>query len=180
MPREVFRDGCAEVIKYGVISDQALFRSLETPINHQLVDVIARCVTIKRDIVMEDEFEKGGRKLLNFGHTVGHAIEMLSGYQTSHGLAVAIGMAVESRAAFRMGFCREDCPREIMRMLRMYELPENTCFEADKIASACLADKKRDGERLTMIFPTEIGRCVLKEIQVSELINVIRFGLEAL
>ena len=177
---EVFSGGCAEVIKYGIISDRALFRSLETPIEKQMVDVIARCVSIKGDIVLEDEFEMGARKLLNFGHTIGHAIELLSNYQTPHGFAVAVGMACEARAAFRMGICQKECPQDIMQMLRRYGLPENTHFEADMLARACLTDKKRGGDSLTMIFPTEIGRCIFKEVPVSELETVIRLGLEGL
>ena len=175
---EVYRDGCAEVVKYGVIADSRLFNSLAIPVNEQPEEIIARCVEIKRDIVSEDEFEHGSRKLLNFGHTVGHAIELLSDYQISHGQAVAIGMAIETRMAIRMGLCEESCLRDILDMLRRYGLPTSTQFEAGLIARACLSDKKRDGGSLTMVFPTEIGSCVLKEIPVSELDALIRLGLE--
>jgi len=177
---EIFRDGCAEVIKYGVIADRALFESLEKPIHTQLEDVIARCVEIKRDIVAEDEFERGVRKLLNFGHTAGHAIELLSGYRVSHGHAVSAGMAIVTRAAVRMGICEESCLRELLQMLRRYELPENTEYHAKELAGACLSDKKRGGDFLTMVFPVEIGKCVLKDIPVSELETVMRMGLEEL
>jgi len=175
---EIFQDGCAEVIKYGAIADRDLFESLETPVHKQLEDVIARCVKIKCDIVAEDEFESGARKLLNFGHTVGHAIELLSGYHTSHGRAIAAGMAVITRAAVRMGMCEVDCLRDILHMLRRYGLPENTLYAADSIARACLSDKKREGENLTMVFPSEIGKCFTKNIPVNEVEAVIRLGLE--
>jgi len=175
---EVYRDGCAEVVKYGVIADSRLFNSLAIPVNEQPEEIIARCVEIKRDIVSEDEFEHGSRKLLNFGHTVGHAIELLSDYQISHGQAVAIGMAIETRMAIRMGLCEESCLRDILDMLRRYGLPTSTQFEAGLIARACLSDKKRDGGSLTMVFPTEIGSCVLREIPVSGLDALIRLGLE--
>ena len=174
---EVFSDGCAEVIKYGVISDKLPFKSLETPISEQLEDIIASCVEIKRDIVGADEFENGARKLLNFGHTVGHAIELLSVYSISHGNAIAAGMVIETRAAVRMGICSEACLQELIHTLRQYGLPESTAFEADDIARACLSDKKRDGGVITMVFPEKIGLCVLKEIPVSELYNIIRMGL---
>jgi len=175
---DVFRDGCAEVIKYGIIADRALFESLKTPIDSQLEKVIAKCVSLKRDIVVEDEFESGARKLLNFGHTVGHAIELLSEYNISHGHAVAAGMAIEARAAVRMNMCAADCLRDILQMLKMYNLPDYSSYEAGKLANTCLSDKKRDGENLTMIFPLEVGKCVLKEIPVRELETVIRMGLE--
>ena len=177
---EIYLDGCAEIIKYGVIADRFLFDTLKTPVNTQLENVIARCVEIKRDIVVEDEFEYARRKLLNFGHTIGHAIELLSGYRASHGHAVAAGMAITARAAVRMGLCEIHCLRDILQMLRLYDLPDNTSYEADRLTIACLSDKKRNGESLTMIFPLEIGRCILKEVPVNELETVIQLGLEEL
>jgi 3-dehydroquinate synthase len=175
---EVYRDGCAEVIKYGVLADRELFESLETPVNEHYEDVIMRCVEIKRDVVAKDEFENSSRKLLNLGHTVGHAIELLSDYRISHGHAIAAGTAIVARAAVRMGMCGAKCPNAIVQMLRRYDLPENTSYEAGELSAACLSDKKRDGDKLTMIFPVEIGKCVLKKIPVGELESVIRLGLE--
>jgi len=140
--------------------------------------VIARNVAIKGGIVAEDEFEMGVRKLLNFGHTVGHAIEVLSGYEISHGSAVAAGMAIETRMAWKMGVCDENCVREMVGMLERYGLPTTTQFGAKELAEACLADKKRDGGKITMIFPTEIGKCVLKDIAVDELEVSIRMGMK--
>jgi 3-dehydroquinate synthase len=87
-------------------------------------------------------------------------------------------MAVVTRAAVRMGMCGDVCLQDILQMLRRYELPENTKYSASDLAKACLSDKKRDGERITMIFPKKIGQCVLKEIPVSELETVIGMGLE--
>ncbi|MCL2806010.1 MAG: 3-dehydroquinate synthase [Treponema sp.] len=181
---DVFRDGCAEVIKYGIIADRDLFESLastlltQKPINTQLEEVIAKCTAIKRDIVMEDEFETSLRKLLNFGHTAGHAIESLSGYSISHGHAVAAGMAIVTRAAVRLGLCDVQCLQDILQMLRLYGFPENTSYKADEITRVCLSDKKREGKKLTMIFPLETGKCVLKDIPVEELEAVIQMGLE--
>jgi 3-dehydroquinate synthase len=178
LPQNVFRDGCAEVIKYGIIADRALFDSFETPINTQPEKIIARCVEIKRDIVAEDEYERGARKLLNFGHTIGHAIEQLSGYKITHGSAVAAGIAVITRASARMGICDVDCRQKIFQMLKRSDLPVNTDYDAENLARACLADKKRDGGNLTMIFPEKIGKCVFKNIKTEEMENIIRLGLE--
>jgi 3-dehydroquinate synthase len=175
---EVFRDGYAEVIKYGVIADSELFKSFEKPIKDRLEDVIARCVEIKRDIVAEDEFEKSVRKFLNFGHTIGHAIELLSGYEITHGSAVAAGMAIVTRAAAQMKICDDTCRQDLLKTLKLYNLPVNTTYDAASLAQACLSDKKRDGRKVTMIFPEKIGKCVMKEIKVEELENVIRLGLE--
>ena len=178
LTQEVFADGCAEVIKYGVIADKNLFEFIKKPICDNLIDVITRCVEIKRDIVNEDEREKGVRKLLNFGHTIGHAIELLSEYRISHGHAIAAGMAVEARAAVKMNLCAADCLGRLLKMLRLYNLPESTDYSADILSKACLSDKKRDGDSLTMIFPVEIGNCILKDIPVSDLHSVIQLGLD--
>jgi len=178
LPAEVFRDGCAEVIKYGIIADRALFYSLKTPVATHLEEVITRCVEIKRDIVAEDEFEYGVRKLLNFGHTAAHAIELLSEYRIPHGHAVAAGMAIAARAAVGLGICAVDCLQDILQMLRQYELPDNTTYDAAAIAKACLSDKKRDGDGITMIFPVETGKCILRKVKGSELEKVMQSGLE--
>jgi len=175
---EVFRDGCAEVIKYGVIADGKLFKSFEKPIKDQLEDVIARCVEIKRDIVAQDEFEKSVRKFLNFGHTIGHAIELLSRYEITHGSAVAAGMAIITRTAAKMKICDDACMHDIIKTIKLYDLPVNTTYDAASLAKACLSDKKRDGGKVTMIFPEKIGKCVMKDIKVEELENAIRLGLE--
>ncbi|MCL2099613.1 MAG: 3-dehydroquinate synthase [Oscillospiraceae bacterium] len=174
---QTLKDGYAEVIKYGMIADSALFEMLFGNNSNNSEEIITRCIKIKRGIVTEDEYETGRRKILNFGHTAGHALELLSGYTIPHGRAVAAGMAVETRAAVHMGICSADTLEQLLRLLRLYELPENTDYGADSIAEACLSDKKREGESLTMIFPAEIGKCVLKKIPAGELEAVIRSGL---
>ena len=89
---DIMRDGFAEVIKYGIIMDKNLFQKVLEPPVKNLKEVITRCVEIKCNVVNADEFDKGARQLLNFGHTVGHAIELLSDFSISHGSAVAAGM----------------------------------------------------------------------------------------
>jgi len=178
LPAEFFKDGCAEVIKCGIIADHELFKSLKTPVHKRLEDVISRCVEIKRDIVAEDEYEHGIRKLLNFGHTIGHAVELLSDYNIPHGHAVAAGIAVEAGISYKAGICTEDRLRDILDMLRFYDLPEGTSFDAYEIAQACLIDKKRDGDDITIVLPAETGKCILKKIPVNELESMIRAGSE--
>ncbi|MCL2081735.1 MAG: 3-dehydroquinate synthase [Oscillospiraceae bacterium] len=175
---EVFKDGCAEVIKYGMIADRTLLKGVEMPGRGSLEDVIARCVSIKRDIVAGDELERGERRMLNFGHTVGHAVELLSGYQISHGRAVAIGMATITRATVKMGLCRSDCLDDLLESLDRHSLPQSTSYNACQLARACLSDKKRGRDGLVMVFPVEPGKCELKKIPVSDLEQVIRLGLE--
>jgi 3-dehydroquinate synthase len=102
----------------------------------------------------------------------------MSGYKTTHGNAVTAGMAIITRTAAKMGICGEDCRQDVLSMLKRYDMPVNTDYDAASLARACLADKKRDGGKLTMIFPEKIGKCVLKDIKVEELENLIRLGLE--
>ena len=116
---EIFADGCAEVIKYGVINDRDFFDFLKNGIAEQLEDVIEVCVTHKRDIVEADEFDRGARQLLNLGHTVGHAIELCSDLAISHGSAVSIGMVLVMRAAIAMGICPASDLNELTALLQI-------------------------------------------------------------
>ncbi|NLA85923.1 MAG: 3-dehydroquinate synthase, partial [Clostridiales bacterium] len=118
LSEDYYRDGLAEVIKYGVIADRELFDMLKPPLKLRIEEIIARCVTIKRDIVSIDEKESGPRKLLNFGHTIGHAVETRSNYALSHGKAVAVGMAVISRASSKMGICDTDTCDQIISVIQ--------------------------------------------------------------
>jgi len=178
LSNDVYKDGCAEIIKCGIIADEILFESLKTPVKQQYENVIARCVEIKRDIVEKDEFENADRMLLNFGHTIGHAIEKLSNYEMSHGSAVAIGIAVETRIAASLKLCSSEVLNDILDMLQLYELPRHTTYSVADITRACLSDKKRDGGNITFVLPKKIGSCTLKKIPILELEGTIETGLE--
>ena len=167
----------AEVIKYGVIADRGLFDRLKNPVKPQLEEIITRCVSIKRDIVDADEFEAGPRKLLNFGHTAGHAVERLSGYAVSHGRAVAVGMAVMARACAKSGVCTDAAAREIVALIEAYGLPATTDRSAAELARAALSDKKRSGDTITLTLVERIGKCALKDIPVEELEDFFALGL---
>jgi 3-dehydroquinate synthase len=174
---ETLNAGCAEVIKYGVICDKELFENLKSPLDTQIEEIIARCVTIKRDIVIQDERDTGIRNILNFGHTIGHAVELCSGYEISHGFAVAIGMAAMARAAEKNGYCSIDCRDAIIQMLKRFSLPTETKFKAEELYNAALSDKKNEGNIITVIIPREIGKCELKKITMSELKEIIELGV---
>ncbi len=173
LPQAVFREGCAEVIKTAILFDRPLFEDLKRDgLNFNRESVIARCVEHKRDIVAEDEFETGSRKLLNLGHTLGHAVEKCSGYAVAHGAAVAIGTAAMARA-----FCRED-GEEIHAVLQKFGLPLTTEFTPEELAEAALADKKRQGDTVTLVVPTAVGKCELCRLPVSELQSVFEAGMQ--
>lgn len=174
----IFADGMAEVIKYGVIFDKAFFEFLrDNEAKDNLEYVITRCVELKRDIVNADEKEKGVRALLNFGHTVGHAIEKCSGYKIPHGSAVAVGMVIISRAAYKCSFCGENYADIIASLNKKYSLPVSTDFSASELSSAAMADKKRTGDKIKLIIPEALGNCVIKSVPTSELEKIIGEGL---
>ena len=125
-----------------------------------------------------DEKEQGERKLLNLGHTVGHAIEKCSGYTIPHGHAVAAGLAIIARSAEALGWTEEPIADRIAACLVKNGLPTVTSYTAEALAQAALADKKRAGGNITLVIPKKIGVCELKKVPVSELLPIIRAGLE--
>ncbi len=174
---EVFADGCAEVIKYGVINDRDFFDFLQNGIAEQLEEVIAACVCNKARVVEGDEFDKGSRQLLNLGHTVGHAIELCSHMTVSHGSAVSMGMVIVMRAAVRLGLCPEGDLDALCAMLKKANLPISCSFTAEELATAASGDKKRAGNTVALVVPYGIGDSRLYPLPVNELAAFIEQGL---
>ena len=142
LPQKIFCDGCAEVIKYGVLYDVNLFQHLlEKGIQFDQEYIISRCVELKRDVVITDEFDTGARQMLNLGHTIGHAIEATSHYTVSHGEAVAIGMAMVSKASAELGICEHSIYHQICNALENFSLPTETSATADQLYNFTLAIK---------------------------------------
>jgi len=172
LPDDIFLDGCAEVIKYGVLYDTHLFHTLEEDgPGFDRESVIARCVELKRDVVAEDEFDTGARMKLNLGHTVGHGIEACSRYTISHGKAVASGMAIVSRASR----CQDSA--RIMACLERFGLATTTQYSAEELADCALSDKKRSGGTVNLIIPRSIGCCEIVPTPVENLKSFIEEGL---
>ena len=180
LPPDVLADGAAEAIKTAILSGETLFSLFESgSIAGKLPDIIAGCVAFKGRVVEADEFEAGPRRVLNLGHTVGHAIEKCSGYRITHGHAVAAGTAIIARAAVRLGCCRAASAARIESALLKNNLPVTTSYSAAELAEAALGDKKRAGGEITLVLPHEIGNCALQKMPVTELHCVIAAGLEA-
>ncbi len=178
LPQEIFNDGCAEIIKYGMILDRAFLEFLQSnEIKDNIEYVIKRCVEIKRDVVSHDEFENGERKLLNFGHTIGHAIEKCSGFSVSHGQAVAIGMVIATKGAYEVGMSEEDLSNVLLPILKKNNLPTTCEFSADELYQASLSDKKRSLDTMSLIVPEELGLCKVMKLPVEELKNFIEKGM---
>ena len=172
LPMDIFLDGCAEVIKYGILYDEAFFRYLEeTGPDFDREAVIARCVELKRDVVMEDEFDTGARMKLNLGHTIGHGVEARSNFRLSHGKSVAIGMAIVSRAS--------RCPdtSRIVACLKKFNLPTAIDYPVEDIFRYTLSDKKRSGDTVKLIIPYAIGDCRIVPTPIEHLKTFIEEGL---
>ena len=177
LPREIFRDGCAEVIKYAVLGSRELFALLaDIPSGKGLEEVTARCVEMKRDFVQSDELDRGARQMLNLGHTFGHAVEASSRFTLSHGKSVAIGMAMILRAACSRGLCSAETRDAVIALLQRYGLPTECPYPADMLLGALSADKKIFGTRLNLVVPTDIGACRLLPVGVDELSGWLRDG----
>lgn len=178
LPREIFLDGCAEVIKYGILYDKPFFELLRSAgADFDRETVIRRCVELKRDVVAQDEFDTGARMKLNLGHTVGHGVEAKSCFAVSHGKAVAIGTAVVSRAAARSGMLAPADAEAIVSTLRAFGLPTSTAFTAQELAECMLSDKKRSGGSVNLIIPRQIGRCDIVPTPVEKLEAFVQMGL---
>lgn len=175
---EIFTDGCAEVIKYSVIADKNLFELLKLPIKENLERVITRCVEIKRDVVKADEFDTGLRQILNFGHTIGHAVEACSHYQLSHGKSVAIGMAAITRATAKTNRISNECAKEILSLIQNYGLPIDSPYDANLLTDFALSDKKRRGKQISFVLPIEIGKVEICPMDVNRIHDFIAAGVE--
>lgn len=179
LPPAVCAEGWAEIIKYGMIRSKKLLDFLrENPAGTDMEWVIAHCVSIKRDVVNEDEQDNGVRQVLNFGHTIGHAIERCGNYSYFHGEGVAMGMAIMTRACVKQGKCPPQCWQVLEELLDKYHLPKTCGMEREQLLEAARADKKRRGEAITLIQPDVLGNCVLYKTDYNELSKVLALGME--
>lgn len=171
LPADIFRDGCAEVIKYGVLYDPELFAHLEEHgLDFDREWVITRCVEWKRNVVAEDEFDTGARMKLNLGHTFGHGIEARSNFTLSHGQAVATGMAIVCRAS------RCTDTSRILALMKKFGLPTEVPYPPEDILRYVLSDKKRSGSTVNLIIPQSIGICSIVPTPVEMLPSFLEAG----
>lgn len=179
LPQRELSAGAAECVKYAMLGDAALLERLtEEGLNAAWEEIIAPCVSYKAAVVAEDEREHGRRKLLNFGHTFGHAAEKLSGYTIRHGEGVALGMALITRAAEHKGICARGTIERLEGVLKALRLPTICPYESDEMARAALADKKRKGDTISLILPRAVGDCIIKDIKTEEIEAWVRLGME--
>lgn len=174
LPKGAWKDGVSEAVKYGAIADEPLFRLIAGGgLGENLESVIVRCIEIKRDVVSCDERDRGRRRILNFGHTIGHAIEQRSGYEISHGRAVAVGMAMVSKAADRLQLSKEPCAGRIKAALTACGLPAEPPFDAGELIFYMQNDKKRSANTLNLAILNKIGDCDIYPLALFDLPDFI-------
>jgi len=174
---EILKDGCAEVVKYGVLMGDPLFSQLKKPIMKNIENIVHQCVKYKRDIVQKDENDQNLRQLLNLGHTIGHAIELLSGYKITHGQAVAKGIFVISRISCNLSLCTKQTVTEIDDVLTRYGFDLNPMYSPSDLASAITMDKKRSNDSINLILIEDIGKCIIRKTMMNELEDMIKKAL---
>jgi len=172
-----FTSGMAEVIKHGILDGGELKELLYQPIKPNLETVISLNVQIKRNVVEADEREAGARKLLNLGHTIGHAVETLSRYTLSHGQSVAIGTCLTARICARKGMCSQATADEIVRLFTLHGLPTETSYRAKEIADTARMDKKRQTDLITWIAINDFGRLVQMNLPMDDFEQLVSLGL---
>jgi len=183
LPSEEFLGGMAEVIKYGASIDADFFTWLGQ--NRQAIlaldpaviaAMIRRCCEMKASVVERDEREGGLRRILNFGHTIGHAVEAASGYQLIHGFAVAIGMRAVAELAVRGGYADASVAADIVALLQAYALPTAIPpeFDRESLRKYLQTDKKTIGGRVFFVLPEKIGAvCITDQVKEADIDAVL-------
>jgi 3-dehydroquinate synthase len=173
LPEAELRSGLAEVVKHGIIADPVLFELTARGlgfVKNNLNQILRRAVAVKIKIIEEDPYERGLRAALNLGHTLGHALEMVSGFRLRHGEAVAIGMVVEAKLAENLKMAEKGLSKKIAEALSSLglpvELPKN--MSPEELIQAMQFDKKKKGGIICFALPVEIGR-VQVDVEIKDL-----------
>jgi 3-dehydroquinate synthase len=176
LPQTEWENGFAEIIKHACIKDVAMFNELETGSykkyqgrKKSVCELIQRNAIIKTKVVQADEFEKGERRLLNFGHTLGHALE--NQYELSHGQAISIGMTYASYISEQLTGFKE--AQRIIKVLEKYNLPTHAEFDKQKVFDVLKMDKKRERKEMNYVLLERIGKGVVKQIDLKRLEQII-------
>ncbi|MEG0770254.1 MAG: 3-dehydroquinate synthase [Clostridia bacterium] len=165
---DIFSDGASEAIKYGVIYDKNIFQLIANDINEHLNEIIYKCISIKRDIVEKDEFDNGIRMILNFGHTLGHCIEMHSGFRITHGKAIAIGMSIICKYGEEYGYTKKGTYDLLTYTLRKNHLPTSYEAKLNEFIDIAKNDKKCSGDNITIAFLEQIGKATTATLPFEE------------
>src|SRR6187401_188003 len=177
LPQNEWKNGFAEIIKHAAIKDKLMFKELETKtLKHyqsrqtSICELVQRNTIIKTKVVQNDEFEKGERRLLNFGHTLGHALE--NQYELSHGQAVVIGMTYASVISQKITGFKE--AERVADLISKYDLPTFADFDKQKAFEVLKMDKKRERKEMNYVLLEKIGKGIVKSIPLKQLEEIIQ------
>ena len=175
LPAVTFADGVAETIKYGMISSAPLFERMEQGyIMPEIDEIIAHCVSIKRDVVEQDEHDNGLRMILNYGHTLGHAIEKVTNHSVTHGQGVAMGMLLIAKLGEKLDYHSSELTQRLEACIRSYGLPTHYEGSVAELGEAVLHDKKRSGSSIRLIFVKEPGSAEIISLDVNQFLQLLR------
>jgi 3-dehydroquinate synthase len=174
LDKDIYRDGCAEIIKYAFIYDKQLYNIIKDN-NFDELTVITRCIEIKADIVSKDEYDNNIRAILNFGHTLGHTFEILSNFNISHGEAVAKGMLIATKISKYLGL--SNLVEDVENILNIYGFDITVNYSIEEIYNIMLSDKKRKNKVISFILLNEIGKCNIKEIEINSIKDILSKSL---
>lgn len=175
LPKSELRCGFAEAIKCGCIKDEKLFEIFENEnFEKNLDEIIKKSILVKKEIVLKDEFDFGERKLLNFGHTLGHAYEKLGNFETfSHGEAVAIGMNEITKISEKLGLTKKGTSQRLTEVLKKSQLPVSSDFEKKDVLKAILYDKKISGSFIDLVILKNIGSGFIHKVSCSKIADFL-------
>ncbi|OWZ83607.1 3-dehydroquinate synthase [Natranaerobius trueperi] len=180
LPKRELVSGLAEVIKYGILCDRELFYFIKDQLllenQWNFKKLVKKSCEIKTNIVAKDEFDKGTRMLLNLGHTFAHALEGVTEYRYfKHGEAVMWGLVLSANLSYNLGILAEKELIEIKNLLNSIDLPKIPQYVKDKnlLFSHLLHDKKKNGNKLTVILPEKIGECRIYQCSLDEVLKVL-------
>jgi 3-dehydroquinate synthase len=180
LPTEELQSGIGELIKYAVLADTfPLERLTKCTLENILEDItpfIIAALQVKIDYVLKDEKDENVRQFLNLGHTIGHAVEQASGYTTKHGIAVGIGLAYMARASYHLGYGSEAFTASLLSLLEQFSLPMTCTYPTDTLHATARKDKKKKGNKTTIVMPYQFGACALNEVDDDALRALIEVG----
>lgn len=175
LPKKELNSGISEAIKCGAIFDEKLFSILEKEkFEDNIENIIYRSILVKKKLVEEDRFDSGKRMLLNFGHTIGHAVESLCGYKNiSHGEAVSVGMNAITKISEKLGLTGAGVSERVKNVCEKYSLPTQNNFPIDKLSEMILQDKKNFGEYINLVILKNIGNSFLLKFSSDNISNFL-------
>lgn len=178
LPEKFMADGLGEAIKYGCIKDRDLFDKLQSEDIHAFLDkMIYRDIDIKRQVVENDEFESGERMLLNFGHTIGHAIEQFYHYEKyTHGQAVAIGMVMMTMASEYAGLTKKGTLATLLQQVKKFDLPTHDNVPLENLIHIIRTDKKSSADKISLVILEEIGKSKIYPLAFDKLLPFLKAG----